>query len=194
MVPERFQDYLFNERDYLPETYEVADKEREELIRQLAAMITDDLGMAGKPEKIANYEPDFWLLDKLSEDESKFIEGKKDLLGTLNDCLKKTDGDPELKTLRDCIQGVNEKLEVVVNYRFWTRSSVNNDYQKIQRFYQDSRYLLSTIRRAIESSEPEHQDKSLAAITGLEPVEKEDILVDYRRGLKYIIDYVENWH
>ena len=135
----------------------------------------------------------FWLLDKLSEDESKFIEGKKDLLGTLNDCLGKIDGDPELKTLRDCIQGVNEKLEVVVNYRFWTRSSVNNDYQKIQRFYQDSRYLLSTIRRAIESSDPEHQDMSLAAITGLEPVEKADILTDYRRGLKYIIDYVENW-
>ena len=135
----------------------------------------------------------FWLLDKLSEDESKFIEGKKDLLGTLNDCLEKTDGDPELRTLRDCIQAVNEKLEVVVNYRFWTRSSVSDDYQKIQRFYQDSRYLLSTVRRAIESSEPGQTDKSLAAIISIEPVEKADILMDYRRGLRYIIDYVENW-
>ena len=34
MVPERFQDYFFNDRDYLPETYEVEDKEREQLIRQ----------------------------------------------------------------------------------------------------------------------------------------------------------------
>lgn len=74
MVPERFQDYFFNDRDYLPETYEVADKEREELIRKLAAMITDDLGMAGKPEKIANDEPDFWLLDKvLTTEEIRFL-------------------------------------------------------------------------------------------------------------------------
>ena len=35
MIPERFQDYFFNDRDYLPETYEVEDKEREKLIRQL---------------------------------------------------------------------------------------------------------------------------------------------------------------
>ncbi|MBR3331708.1 MAG: hypothetical protein IKG25_10990, partial [Mogibacterium sp.] len=50
------------------------DHEREELIRQLAAMITDDLGMAGKPEKIANDEPDFWLLDKLlTTDEVRFM-------------------------------------------------------------------------------------------------------------------------
>ena len=42
MVPERFQHYFFNDNDYLPETYEVADKEREEMVRKLAAMITDD--------------------------------------------------------------------------------------------------------------------------------------------------------
>ena len=46
MVPERFKDYLFNDRDYLPETYLMDDEEREELIRKLAAMITDDLGMS----------------------------------------------------------------------------------------------------------------------------------------------------
>ncbi|MBR2389934.1 MAG: 4Fe-4S binding protein, partial [Mogibacterium sp.] len=74
MVPERFKDYFFNDRDYLPETYPMEDHEREELIRQLAAMITDDLGMAGKPEKIANDEPDFWLLDKLlTTDEVRFM-------------------------------------------------------------------------------------------------------------------------
>ena len=74
MVPERFQDYFFNDRDYLPETYEVEDKEREQLIRQLAALITDDLGMAGKPKKISNAEPDFWLLDKLlTTEEVKFM-------------------------------------------------------------------------------------------------------------------------
>ena len=74
MIPERFQDYFFNDRDYLPETYEVEDKEREKLIRQLAALITDDLGMAGKPNKISNDEPDFWLLDKLlTTEEVKFM-------------------------------------------------------------------------------------------------------------------------
>ena len=74
MVPERFKDYLFNDRDYLPETYLMDDEEREELIRKLAAMITDDLGMSGHPDKIANDEPDFWLLDKLlTTDEIKFM-------------------------------------------------------------------------------------------------------------------------
>ena len=74
MVPERFKDYFFNDWDYLPETYPMEDHEREELIRQLAAMITDDLGMSGNPDKIANDEPDFWLLDKLlTTDEIKFM-------------------------------------------------------------------------------------------------------------------------
>lgn len=74
MIPERFQDYFFNDRDYLPETYEVADKEREELIRELAAIITDDIHMGGKPKKISNDEPDYWLLDKLlTTDEVRFM-------------------------------------------------------------------------------------------------------------------------
>ena len=74
MVPERFKDYFFNDWDYLPETYPMEDHEREELIRQLAAMITDDLGMSGNPDKIANDEPDFWLLDKLlTTEEVKFM-------------------------------------------------------------------------------------------------------------------------
>ena len=74
MVPERFQHYFFNDNDYLPETYEVADKEREEMVRKLAAMITDDLGMNGKPDKISNDEPDFWLLDRLlTTDEIRFM-------------------------------------------------------------------------------------------------------------------------
>ena len=59
MVPKRFEHYLFNDNDYLPEQYEVADKEREELIRQLAAMIADDLQLSGKPKNIRNDDPDF---------------------------------------------------------------------------------------------------------------------------------------
>ena len=41
MVPERFKDYFFNDWDYLPETYPMDDQERAELIRELAAMITE---------------------------------------------------------------------------------------------------------------------------------------------------------
>ena len=74
MVPERFQDYFFNDDDYLPSTYPMSDPEREELIKQLAAMITDDLGMSGKPKKVTTDEPDFWLLDKLlTTEEVKFM-------------------------------------------------------------------------------------------------------------------------
>ena len=29
-IPEKFKNYTFNENDYLPEKYEVADKEKEE--------------------------------------------------------------------------------------------------------------------------------------------------------------------
>ncbi len=64
MVPKRFEHYLFNDNDYLPEHYEVADKEREELIRQLA----------GKPKNVRDDDPDFWLLDKvLTTEEVKFM-------------------------------------------------------------------------------------------------------------------------
>ena len=36
MVPKRFEHYLFNDNDYLPEHYEVADKEREELLKTIS--------------------------------------------------------------------------------------------------------------------------------------------------------------
>ena len=135
----------------------------------------------------------FWLLDKLSEDENEFIKGKKELLDILNGCLEKIPDDVDLVTLRDKVKEVNDKLEVVVNYRFWARSTVSDDYQKIQRFYQDSRYLLSTVRRAIETDKAVQTDSSLVSIAELESEEKKDILTDYRRGLRYIIDFVENW-
>lgn len=135
----------------------------------------------------------FWLLDKLSEDESKFIEGKKEFLDILTTTLEEIKDDPDLRTIRDNIKKVNDRLEVIVNYRFWARSSVNDDYRKIQRFYQDSRYLLSTVRRAIESGDAGQEKLSLASISDLEAEEKNDILTDYRKGLNYIIDFVENW-
>ena len=57
MVPKRYEHYLFNDNDYLPEHYEVADKEREELIRQLAAMIFSQLSSicVASSTKITSY-------------------------------------------------------------------------------------------------------------------------------------------
>ena len=115
MVPERFKDYFFNDWDYLPETYPMSDEERAELIRQLAAMITDDLGMSGHPEKIANDEPDFWLLDKLlTTDEIRFMlsfKKKRTVKLTVEQMAKRNDMTPaeaEKMALGICEKGLLE--------------------------------------------------------------------------------------
>ena len=54
-IPEKYKNYTFNENDYLPEKYEVADKEKEELIRKLAKLITDDISFH-KASDIQNEE------------------------------------------------------------------------------------------------------------------------------------------
>ena len=72
-IPEKFKNYTFNENDYLPEKYEVADKEKEELVRKLAKLISDDITFR-KASDIKNEDPDFWLLDKLlTKEEVKFM-------------------------------------------------------------------------------------------------------------------------
>ncbi len=72
-IPEKYKNYTFNENDYLPEKYEVADKEKEELIRKLAKLITDDISFH-KASDIQNEDPDFWLLDKLlTKEEIRFM-------------------------------------------------------------------------------------------------------------------------
>ena len=72
-IPEKYKNYTFNENDFLPEKYEVADKEKEELVRRLAKLITDDITFR-KVSDIKNEDPDFWLLDKLlTKEEVRFM-------------------------------------------------------------------------------------------------------------------------
>ena len=131
----------------------------------------------------------FWLLDNLNEEETKFLEGKGELLRTLKDCRDKLkeDGTDWIEK----IQEVTAKLEVVLNYRFWARSSRKEEYNRAYSFYQDSRYLISTLRR--NDDKAGGQD-SIVAVSGLSDKQIDDIKTDYRTGLNYIIDFIENWY
>ena len=131
----------------------------------------------------------FWLLDNLNEEETKFLEGKGELLRTLKTCrdVLKEDGTEWI----DKIQEVTAKLEVVLNYRFWARSSKKEEYNRAYSFYQDSRYLISTLRRNDDGAGG--QD-SIVAVNGLSDKQIDDIKTDYRTGLNYIIDFIENWY
>ncbi|MBE5826408.1 MAG: hypothetical protein E7307_07190 [Butyrivibrio sp.] len=135
----------------------------------------------------------FWLLDHLSEDESKFIEGKEEFLNELRECLKTIDNNDEPKALLTNVQKVNNKLEVILNYRFWVRSKKKDDYKKINVFYADSKYLISTIRRYVEAQESKAGGDSLVGIPALGKEDLDDIQSDYRNGLMYIIDFIESW-
>ena len=130
----------------------------------------------------------FWLLDKLNEEETKFFEGKGELLNSLRDCrdVLGKDGTEWI----DKIQEVTARLEVVFNYRFWARSAKKEEYSKAYSFYQDSRYLISTLRRNGEDT----GQGSIVGVGNLSEEQIGDIKKDYRTGLNYIIDFIENWH
>ncbi len=145
-----------------------------------------------------------WLLDHLSEDEYKFIEGKEEFVESLNKCLKTIDGSQDsqdnedrdiqdarspLKDLLENLEEVNSKLEVILNYRFWARSKRKEEYNKISRFHFDTRYLISTLRRSMEPN----IRYSLLNMPELKQEEIDDIKVDYKKGLYYIIDFLEHW-
>ncbi|MGN0998996.1 MAG: FAD-dependent oxidoreductase, partial [Faecousia sp.] len=73
MIPEKYQNYMFNENDYLPQNYKVSDPEKLPLLKVLANMISDDLAL-NKPEKISENDPDLWILDiLLTKEEVKFM-------------------------------------------------------------------------------------------------------------------------
>lgn len=138
----------------------------------------------------------FWLLDHLGEDEAKFIEGKEKFLKSLYKCLRVMDdlhSNSDLQPLLKTLIKVNNKLEVILNYRFWARSKKKEEYKKINQFHYDTRYLISTLQRAMEAQNAPIVDGSLINMPELEPNEIEDIKADYRKGLYYIIDFLENW-
>ena len=138
-----------------------------------------------------------WLLDNLSGDESKFVEKKGEILKELNACLESledtskdtpTDEKPS-KDFLQTLQKADTQLEALVSYRFWARSKQKEEFEKIRVFHEDSRYLISLLGRF---SDPSGQPKSLAAVLPLNRTQIEEIRKEYRKGLLFIIEFIEN--
>ena len=135
----------------------------------------------------------FWLLDHLSSDESTFISKRTKTLKKLRECLETISSEQiDPVTLRDTIKNVSSQMEVVLNYRFWGRSKLREEYLKINEFNRDSRYLVSALNRSIENESASGDRKSLVAID-LNPEQIEDIRTDYYDGLLFIIEFIETW-
>ena len=134
-----------------------------------------------------------WLLDKISDDEAKFIEGKADLLEKLNRYLEYVDTVSDKEELLMTVQGVNNELEVILKYRFWVRSKQKEKYKEITDFYHDSKYLISTILRYMEYEKDEKLKQTLVWIPKMDDDEMKDIRDAYQKGLFFIKDFVEEF-
>ncbi len=64
MIPENLKNYMFNDQDFFNEDYVCTDPEKEQLVKELANMITDDIQVHSAKD-IDVHSPDFWLLDRL---------------------------------------------------------------------------------------------------------------------------------
>ncbi len=64
MIPKHLENYMFNERDFFNEDYVCTDPEKEQLVKQLANLITDDIQIHS-PKDVDVHMPDFWILDRL---------------------------------------------------------------------------------------------------------------------------------
>ncbi len=144
----------------------------------------------------------FWMLDHLSEEESEFIKSKSGVLDTLIDKRAKIkelesiqpDDEEDTKTLLAAIDDVNKEMEVILSYRFWARGKQKDEYLKVNDFYRDSKYAVSTIRRSLDNKEPSSEnDRSLVSIAPLRKEELDDIISDYQKGLSFTIEFIENW-
>ena len=146
----------------------------------------------------------FWLLDHLSEEESEFIKEKhkylkqfRKVLGELRHTKKgdgplPQEGPAAAKELLSAVKDITRELEIMLNYRFWGRSRRREDYEKISEFYQDSRYLSSTLQRYLEG-EDMASGGSLLTIRALEDADLREMRGEYCDGLVFIINFVENW-
>ncbi len=135
-----------------------------------------------------------WLLGTLSDDEAKFLEGKKEFLSLLYNSMSAISESKEPEVMLPLMQDINDHLEVIMNYRFWQRTKRKEDFMKINTFYQDSKYLISTLRRCLEVKDNKELKRSLVSVNYLNDEEKADIRDDYRKGLSFIIEFVENWN
>ena len=73
MIPEKLKNYMFNENDFFNEDYKCEDPEKEQLVKELANLITDDIAIR-KAADVDVHDPDFWILDRLlTKEQVKFM-------------------------------------------------------------------------------------------------------------------------
>ncbi|MBQ6603425.1 MAG: hypothetical protein IJH99_08510 [Eubacterium sp.] len=131
----------------------------------------------------------YWLLDHISDDENDFIKEKGKLLSDLKEYARTAETDEPDVFLAN-VEDVTGRLEVILNYRFWSRSRKQAEHRKLSAFYEDSRYLISTVHRSLEA---DGAGPSLVAVGPLTDGEWKEIRDKYRYGLWYMIEFVENW-
>lgn len=149
-----------------------------------------------------------WLLEQLSGEETRFVEGKAGYISALKGSKSKikeyeikfdngseqdssdfTAEDKDIEAIRDIIDEVNGQLEIIVNYRFWNRNAHKKDFERIKKFYGDSKYLTSTITRYIEP----YDDNTLIEIGRFDLQTIKEIIRQYIKGLDFIIIFLEDW-
>ena len=68
-----YNDFMYNERDFLPDDYHVEDKEKLEMLKKLGFLITDRRGVNSADELTEN-DMEVWALDKImNKEEVKFM-------------------------------------------------------------------------------------------------------------------------
>lgn len=73
MIPEKYKNYMYNENDFFNEGFVVTDPEKDELVKKLACLITDDISIHF-PKQVTPDLPDYWILDRLlTKEQVKFM-------------------------------------------------------------------------------------------------------------------------
>lgn len=92
MPNESLKNYMLNEHDFLPENYHVEDREKLELMKKLAHIISDRRDKK-KPEDFTENDPEIWCFDKImTKEEVKFMlsfEKKRVKIYTVEQLAKK---------------------------------------------------------------------------------------------------------
>lgn len=87
------ENYMLNEHDFLPDEYEIEDKEKLELFQKLGFLITDRRNIK-KWEDLKPIDPEVWLLDKIgmTKEEARLMlsfEKKRTKIYTVDQLAKK---------------------------------------------------------------------------------------------------------
>ena len=90
MIPEKYKNYMYNENDFFNEGFVVTDPEKDELVKKLACMITDDISIRF-PSQITTDLPDYWILDRLLTKEQSDDSGRSGSHG-IQDLRDRPDG------------------------------------------------------------------------------------------------------